>query len=214
MRRFLGSIAAGAGIVIAASFATAQMPHFNTYRDPRYGVTFVYPTNWSAGPNLDSFYLMTDILQPIPGSDTSVTRYEQALMKVGFRNAGKVDYERTNLDGVEFVYFVLPNATSDACYTRIRSLADASQGDHSPTNIAIHGVTYLHLSTGDAGLGHGASRELYAAYLGSRCYLFEEGIHSYNGGDGKFLTSKQYLTLKAQLGAVMHSVRIAPSTSR
>jgi hypothetical protein len=191
-------------LLVGARHAHAQVREtLKTYHDPQYGVTFTYPSTWSASPNLDPFYLMTDILHPRPDD----SGYEQALMKVSFKN-NTLDHGRPILDGVEFVYFVLPQITAAVCYARIRDLADPSQGDRSPANVVIHGITYLHLSTGDAGLNHQARRELYAAYLGTRCYLFEAGIHSHNGGNPAFLLSTQNETVKLQLPAIMQSVRI------
>jgi hypothetical protein len=177
-----------------------------TYHDPKYGVSFAYPAEWRADPHL-GFYLESDILAPaVAGSGAP-----EALMKVGFNNADDGLYPGTNLNGVEFVYFVAPETTQAACYDRIRGLEDKSQGDRKAAGIVIGGMSYLHLKTGDAGLGHGADRDLYAAYVGKLCYLFEAGIHTSNGDDPKPLTRVQYAALRARLKAVMQSVRIRPS---
>jgi hypothetical protein len=196
MRRFLRLIAAGAGIVIAASFATAQTPHFKTYRDPQYGVTFRYPAAWKADPKME-FYLGSIIL----GTD-------QPLMKVGFQTSdkGSTYPATTSLVGVEFVYLALPQATADACYARLPE----QDGDSKKSEIVIHGVTYKRVQGADAGMGHGAGRDMYAAYLRGRCYLFEGGIHSgYAGEDMKPLTQKQTRKLQNDLAAVMQSVTIS-----
>jgi hypothetical protein len=176
-----------------------------TYHDPKYGVSFAYPAEWTADSHR-GFYLGSDILTPaVAGSGAS-----EALMKVGFNNADDGLYPGTNLDGVEFVYFVAPETTQSACYARIRGSEDKTQGDRKAAGIVIGGVSYLHLKTGDAGLGHGADRDLYAAFVGKQCYLFEAGIHTSNGGDSKPLTRMQHAALRARLNAVMQSVRISP----
>src|ERR1017187_5404164 len=76
------------------------------------------------------------------------------------------------------------------------------------------GVTYLHLRTGDAGLGHDAYHDLYGGYLADRCYLFEGVVHTIaaqaHTSDPTPLTGVEQKALRAQLEAVMRSVRIPP----
>lgn len=189
--------------------AYAQQVKTVEYRDAANGASFAYPAEWRADPGL-GFYMQDDILEP-----TAVGRVaEQAIMKVGFENRGTGPYAGTNLDGVEFVYFVVPGGSRAACEGRVRREQDTSQGDRAPAGVVIGGVTYLHLRTGDAGLGHDAYHDLYGGYLADRCYLFEGVVHTIaaqaHTSDPTPLTGVQQKALRAQLEAVMRSVRIAP----
>jgi hypothetical protein len=206
MRFHLHGVVAIVWLAVVGPGLCARAQKLATYHDPKYGVSFAYPAEWTADPHL-GFYLETDILAfSVAGSGES-----EALMKVGFDNAADGLYPGTDLNGVEFVYFVASEKTQAACYAGIRGLEDKSQGHRKAAGIVIGGVSYLHLKTGDAGLGHGADRDLYAAYAGKQCYLFEAGIHTYDGDDSKPLTRVQYAALRGRLKAVMRSVRIRPS---
>jgi hypothetical protein len=198
-------------VLLTATEAALQAQHggLATYRDPKYGVSFSYRAEWTADPRL-GFYLGANILQPVDGD----TEAAKALMKVGFNNAVDGLYSGTYLDGVEFVYFVAPETNQTACYQRIRSFEETESSSKAHP-VVINGVTYLHLLAGDGGLSHGASRDMYAAYLAKRCYLFESGIHTMSGADDtRPLTRSQFAALRVRLASVMRSVRVSPEPVR
>jgi len=192
-------------VLVWAAALTAQTNTLTKYHDPVYGVSFTYPSEWKEDPKL-GWYLGTDILHAF------ATEFEvpHALAKVGFHNTGKGTYAGTMLDGVEFVYFVVPDITKDACYARLTVFLENTMAGRQPSSAAIHGVRYLHFESGDGGLGHAAGRDIYAGYLEDRCYLFEAGIHSEPGSDRRILTKEQNNELRARLNAVMQSVQISP----
>lgn len=202
MHRILSSIAAGCVAAIAVASAASQTPQLKTYSDPRYGVTFRYPAAWKADPKL-GFYLGTLILQGPDGAP------DVPLTKVGFERTLGSDGafpDKSNLDGVEFVYLVVPQTTAEACYKRLPE----QDGETKKSELVIHGVTWKRMQGGDAGLGHGAYRDMYASYIGSRCYLFEGGIHTLSANNTKYLQGAALMKLQNQLAAVMRSVTIAP----
>jgi hypothetical protein len=67
---------------------------------------------------------------------------------------------------------------------------------------------YNHFSGGDAGLGHGASREIYSSFRDGHCYLFEESIHTVSMDDPKSLSPVEWKQLHKELDRIMQSVRI------
>jgi hypothetical protein len=78
--------------------------------------------------------------------------------------------------------------------------------------ITIHGVRYLHLSGGDAGLGHNATRDVCASYQSGQCYLFEQDIHRISPDvepGEKLLSKNTEARLHVQLQDVMRSVHMA-----
>jgi hypothetical protein len=190
----------GVGVMAWAALH-AQANRLVAYNDPTYGVSFVYPSEWKQDPQL-GWYLGTDILHAF------ATKFDplQPIAKIGFQNTGVSRYAGTNLDGVEFVYAVVPHLSEHVCYARLEEFLSNTAANRKP--VVIHGMTYLHFATGDGGLGHAATRDVYAAHVGDRCYLFEAGIHSEPGSDQRPVTKAQSDALRAQLRAVMESVQV------
>lgn len=187
--------------------AYGQTASLATYHDVTYGVTFQYPAAWTVNLQL-GWYLGTDILRVFNrGADPS-----PAITKVGFEGTDAEPYADTDLDGVEFVYYVAPHTTETECYDSLRtSLANSVRSD--PSKVVIHGTTYLRFHSGDAGLGHVAERDIYAGSVGDRCYLFEAGIHREPGSEKKPLSKTQTDLLRRQLNRVMRSVEIVAPTA-
>jgi hypothetical protein len=187
-------------VVLLTVFAShAQTSALKTFHDAQYGVTFQYPARWSAGPDV-LFYLGSEILELKPGGGA-----HEPLAKVGFVvGEGDKEYSATNLNGVQFVYNLIPQSTADACRKRVQDLsADPI------TQTTIHGVIYNHFSGGDAGLGHQASREIFSSFQNGHCYLFEEAIHTMTMDDAKQLDHARWKSLRRKLDSVIQSVHIA-----
>ena len=193
--------------IVATGAVNAQTDETTTYRDPVNGVTFAYPSAWISDTGL-SFYLGTEILDPAIPDKPEL----EAKEIVGFSGATFQQYKGTNLDGLEFAYLVLPGIGEPACKARITRFQ--GPGDQKASNVTIHGRTFLHLATGDAGLGHGAGRDMYETYAADRCYLFEADVHVENLSDGRQLTPKEMDALRAMLLRVMQSVRISAPTGK
>jgi amidase len=196
----------GSGIVAAllglASSVHAQ-PALKIYKDPTYGVSFSYPANWNAHSS-GSFYLGTVILDRPNGEQP-----DTATVVVGYAGTNTVRADHFGmLDGVAFTYLVLPHSTPEACLKRI---TEEVFEPHVETE-TIHGVTFSNVNTSDAGLGHGANRDLYAAYLNDNCYLFEAALHTINGASQK--PSPQMDKLQDKLGDIIQTVRIQPTAQQ
>jgi hypothetical protein len=187
--------------------AQAQSPALKTWHDEAYGVTFRYPAQWTSGPEI-GFYLGSEILDY--DSDGGA---KEPLAKVGFvvgPEAGP--YSGTNLNGVQFVFNVIPHSTGDQCRKSVEEVANLPL-----VQTILHGIAYDHYSGGDAGLGHQASREIYSTFRDGHCYLFEESIHtvSINEEPLSSLQVKRFRSqlkqLQNQLDKVMQSVRFEPA---
>jgi hypothetical protein len=184
--------------LVFALTSAAQTPRLKRFHDAKYGVTFRYPAGWSAGTDVQ-FYLGSEILQL--NSDGGAG---DPIAKVGFHvKQGDKKYSGTNLDGVQFVYNVIPKGAADACRKQVEEVAN-----NPVVQTVIHGVTYNHFSGGDAGLGHGASREIYSTLQNGDCYLFEEAIHTASMNETRPLDPAKLHALRKELDAVMQSVRI------
>jgi len=184
---------------VVASTQTAANNQIKTYRDAQHGVSFQYPMPWVSDPEM-GFYLPAQILLPD----------RKPLAAVGFGGSQKSKYHpypKTNLSGVQFVYVVLPEATAEQCQHETKGEEESDK----ETQETIHGVSYRHLSSGGAGLCHQAEDQIYAAYRGGRCYLFDAAIDTVcpDPDDGRReITPAEINTLRNQLKQIMQSVRI------
>lgn len=149
------------------------------------------------------------------GSEITTTDEKTGLIqpraKVGFvADTKHGEYAGTNLGGVQFVYNEIADKNEAACF---RHVADLANDQHPVDTVKLHGVTYTHYFGGDAGLGHGADRKIYATYREGRCVLFEESMHSFNMDDPKALSNEKRAHLWRQLDAVMQTVRFGQEDS-
>lgn len=176
--------------------AQAQSPALKTFHDPTDGVTFRYPAEWSAGQDVQ-FYLGSEILER--NSDGGA---KEPLGKIGFVAEKTGPYAGTNLNGVQFVFNVVPRSSENECRKRVEDAANKPV-----TQTTVHGIVYNHYSGGDAGLGHQASREIYSSFRDEHCYMFEESIHTMSMDDPKSLSAAQWKQLRKELDRVMQSVR-------
>lgn len=181
---------------------TARSSPHKTYRDPAHGVRFTYPATWELSDGMQ-FYLGTAILDSADGP-------AKALAAVGFYGGsgdGYRPYPHSNLSGIQFVHTDRPAADQTAC----EQIAKNNLEDEQKSNIIIHGVRYVHLSGGEAGLGHNATRDVHAAYRSGQCYLFEQDIHGISPDvepGEKLLTKNTEARLHVQLQDVMQSVHM------
>lgn len=189
-----------AGMVVP--LVHAQTTVFKSYVDSEYGVSFQYPAQWKQDNSL-LFYLGTQILLNPDSSQGP----DKARAIVGFTRTlnSQGEYpDGVNLNGVEFVYLVLPHTDQEHCYAR---LGQGGEGWRQ-SQVAIQGVTYRRAQGGDAGMGHGVTRDIYGAFESGRCYLFEGDIHTLTANNARTVTGAQLRKLQEQIVAVMQSVRI------
>jgi hypothetical protein len=188
--------------ILSLAILGGQAQSLKSFQDPHTTVIFSYPAEWSDGPEV-LFYLGSAITTLTKDGGPAAPR-----AKVGFvvdKKSGP--YAGTNLNGVQFVYNEVPDADADSCRKRV---TDRTEDEFKVEPVQLNGVTYTHYSGGDAGLGHGAQREIYATYREGRCILFEESIHRFNlaPDEAKQLSAEQTEQLRRELDAVMRSVRL------
>ena len=180
-----------------------QSARLKSYVDPEYGVSFRYPAGWKVDDSL-AFYLGTQILLDPDSSEGP----DKARAIVGFErklNAQGEYPDGVNLSGAEFVYLVLPHTDQEHCYAR---LGQDGEG-WTQSQVVIKGVTYRRVEGGDAGMNHGATRDIYGAFENGRCYLFEGDIHTTTGNNPRSLSGAQLRKLQSQIAAVMKSVKLS-----
>ena len=173
----------------------------STYTDQQHGVTVRYPSVWKTATQFGYHppaLSRSDLSQPIAGF-----AYEEG----GFPRGQIVGpYASTNLEGVGFVYSVLPVTSSAECETKAASLAD--KFGHSSVTIADR--SYSVYETGSAGMSQSISGQLYATYSVGACYLFETGVAVASSvtDDMKALTPAQVHDIEMHLWNMMKTVRI------
>lgn len=174
----------------------------STYTDQQHGVTFRYPSVWKAATQFGYHppaLVRSELSQPVAGFT-----YEED----GFpRHQIVGPYTGTNLEGVGFVYSVLPTVSAGECETKAASLADDS--GHSSVTIADR--SYSVYGTGSAGMSQSISGKLYATYSAGSCYLFETGVAITAPGladNIQSLTPAQSHDINTHLWSIMKTVRI------
>jgi hypothetical protein len=178
---------------------TSGVP-IGTFSDPATGVSFSYPSVWklSRRSQTQPFYESPVILQPDQRPNASVT----------FSSAGNY-YAKTNLAGLSFTYVAIPDSTPEAC-DKLIAAADTGSS-RPPDRIVLDGVSFTHISGGDAGMCHRVAYDVYGTYRDNRCLLFEADTHTLCPGvvDGtRELTAAESKALKRHLNSIVQSLRI------
>lgn len=170
-----------------------------TYMDPEGGVSFQYPAIWTFSRDASSYF-----------SRVIVSEGEPLQAVLSFSPKGNY-YEHTTLTALEFLYRRKPTPTRQACEALL--LDNSGDGD-APAPLTIHGVTYAHLHTGDAGMMKSVDQDGYAAWRGGMCYLFEGDLSEISlGVDGeknRALTNREHRVLERHMSDVMQSVQFTP----
>ena len=192
-----------AGRPAAKPFSLAQVWTLNaTYADPQHGVTFRYPEVWQATtqfayhpPRLSQ----SEEAKPIAGFGYS---------EGGFPRSSAVGpYTATNLEGVGIVYSAVPAASVDGCEALAATISETPKH----TEVSFGGRSFSAYGTEGIGMSQSISGTLYAAYLGSTCYLFETDVAVVSPGvadDIQALTPAQLESIQGHLLEIMKSVQI------
>lgn len=169
-----------------------------TFRDPRYRLSFQYPSSWRPlvpGGAMDGPDFVAKLGAPL-GS--------QAFLADGTRLAA------TNLVGVSFSWTVKPGMDAATCS---RMAADAlPMGTELPPE-SLRGIQYRHGMGGDSGMCHHKQALLDTASHGGLCYVFERDLET-TCPDIKSpekdldLTATQRAQLQRQLDGIMASVSL------
>lgn len=118
-------------------------------------------------------------------------------------------YARTSLVGLEFTYVTMSEPDQATCLKQVTDYARQVQ----PNTAFIHRTAFHHISTADAGLGHGWNREIDETYRNGQCYLFEgtfEAIYTQPYEGHRPLTRGESDALIGRLKAIMQTVKILP----
>jgi hypothetical protein len=178
--------------------ATTAKAQLKIYSDSINGVTFNYPVDWSVSQK-PAFYLQPLIFDP----------QQPTPAVVSFRPSG--DRVETNFDGLEFVYVALSKPGQTSCLESITK--DIDPDERRLETVTINGTRFFDIKTGDAGLCHQASRNIYETYRHGTCFLFEAALHTVcpDPDNGKFqLTAAQSKALSRPLDAIIQTVKILP----
>jgi hypothetical protein len=170
----------------------------STYSDPTTGVTFQYPSVWKKVPKPDA---MTQPMFIMAGINP--------VIDVEFSPKGNL-YEKTNLVGLDFLYYTAPATNAAAC---AKIAVDTAGTDSKPDTKTIHGVAFQHIQTSNSGMCHEMSAEIYSVYRNGVCHLFEEDFMNVCAGvvEGtRGLTDTETKALQRHLDAIMQSVIFAP----
>jgi hypothetical protein len=182
--------------VLSAAAQSAPIP-LSTYTNPGTGVSFQYPSVWRVVP------------RPAAMTPPSlIDKGLQPLVDVEFSPKGNL-YEKTNLVGLNFLYFKVPAKSVEACY----QIGEADSGDVHTQVVTLNGVTYQHSSGGGAATCHEISYGVYATFRDGQCHLFEQDFMTFCAGvvDGtRGLTAKESNALQHHLDAIMQSVTFHP----
>jgi hypothetical protein len=79
--------------------------------------------------------------------------------------------------------------------------------------LTINGARFLHIATSDAGMCHQVSREIYGAFRGGSCFLFEAATQTFCPGvvDGtRELMPAETRALARHLDSIVQSITIGP----
>ena len=192
------SIAVSVCLPFMAFPQAANVP-MKTYTDPASGVSFTYPAAWTLS-RTTAFYLGSLVTLPDP----------LARAVVSFSSRDNY-YAKTNLDGLEFTFVAVPEASPETCSQRIGREIDPA-GKRAET-LTINGRRFLHLAAGDTGMCHGANRDIYQTYSEGSCYLFEADMHTVCAdvdAGRRELTAGETKALHRHLDSIMQTVQIKP----
>jgi hypothetical protein len=191
------------GVGCFALFALAGGAQANkSFRDPRYGVFFSYPAQWT----VDS----ARRFEPEPLSLAGQT----PLVRVGLSasDGGSNPFPHSTFEGAEFVVVVVEGDSAKDCRHRLDTF-DLGK----PASVEIGGVLYERVA-GDREDGHHAvKRTILAAAREHRCFLFEEDIHEARAvadDDVRVLRPEEQAQVQRDLDAAMHSVRYLGGLAR
>src|SRR5580692_8581151 len=178
-----------------------------TYTDHQHGVTFRYPSSWEATTQF-AYHppaLTVSEATPIAGFGYSEGGFPRVRI-VG-------PYAGTNLEGVGIVYSAVPVTSAAKCEAKAASLSDSPK--HS--QVIFGHRSFSVYETGEAGMSQSIEGELYAAYVGSTCYLFETDVAMASPAaldDIQALTPAQLRDINVHLLNIMKSVRVMPNARK
>jgi hypothetical protein len=186
-------------IWVASAIAQAPGPRswaLATFRDSSTGISFRYPAAFQPVEDVKGYFspALTQIKGPIA-----------FRVKLAFRPPPTpgTDEATTDLGQLSFVYATLPVSSETACRKQVEGWGEDSD---KVETLNVDGVEFAVGQVSDAGLSHFVRGEIYAAFRGRTCYLFEEDTIGLDGyaGDVKEAQWKQF---DRHLSAIIRTVR-------
>ena len=168
-----------------------------SYTDEVGGISLQYPTVWTFSKTAGSYF-----------PSAIAPNGEPVQAAFSFSPQGNY-YEHTTLTGLEFLYRRVAAVTQPACESILLTNRDVGKLEH----LSVHGVTFAHLATGEAGMMKSESQEAYATWRGGTCYLFEEHLDEIAAGTDdqktRNLTAAETRALRRHLNDILQSVRFS-----
>jgi hypothetical protein len=168
------------------------------YSDPETGVSFEYPSAWTAKMGLA---YGDDPLREEDGKDHKSPPQER--LRRGWEYSLGTVMGEEHVGEVSFAYALIPVKTDAECAARF----SAWGGEGKPDTVVIHGVSFYHVPYTDAGLGHSWSFELYTTFQQGRCLGFSVGSNA-SRSDEPFPMTDADRAVSRDAEAVMKTVRL------
>lgn len=180
-----------------AAVTTTDKSSVSTFHDPEIGLTFQYPATWR--PLVTGGPMRAPRLQEL----THHVVQTQAFLP------GGTPLAHTNLVGISFSWTMQPGLSSVDCALAGKKLLRSA----AVTRESIQGVNFSRADGGDAGMCHQVRSTVDSTLRQNGCLLIERDMETIcpgikNQGEDIALTPNQTATLKAQLDAVMASVKL------
>ena len=175
-----------------SSLAKTQPPKFITYMSHDYGVSFLYPWQYT---HFSAKAVASDSsLQPQPdGFEGRVTLARVDVPK-GF-------YPDTDFDNGYFTLSLNQDLGEEDCKSTLKADKDKVK------TININGVDFRWIEIENGGKGSSAKIRDYVAYVNDTCYEIETGVKTTNDGLAREVDRDQVLR---RLDGILMSVKIAP----
>ena len=171
------------------------------FTDPSTGVSFRYPRSWKFS-RTQNFYLPASVLTVEPEKGDGLFA-RGAVYRYADRWPG---FERTNLNGADFVFNTVPGIDRESCLNWL----DKAHLDPTDER-TLHGIVFTHLKRAGAGLCHQEYESIYLMQTHNTCYFFDLAVNTICSGvaDGiRDMSPRERREVRADLSAIMGSVRI------
>ena len=175
------------------------------FTDQQYGVTFRYAASWKFTTVPQFYSIDAALTQPPPQSGQG---FSARAIVVALRPTWPELIDRTDFAGAEFIFNILPGATSAACLDRMRAAVSFDKVDTR----TIDGLPFSHTDTGSAGLCHQVSESLYFRQAQGACYVFDLAIHTNCPPEDEkhFSTPTDLRPVRDQLQTILSTVQLGP----
>lgn len=169
-------------------------PPARTFRDSRYGVSFLVPAAWNLSrkdADISTFNL--DARTAVDGTQM------RAVAAIAFN-----PHPFSTFSGALFYFSVTPHVTAAQC-----SHQATAQAPRTVTTAQIGGVSFTHGYDEHGTICTEARDEIYTAPRNNACYRFDLVINTYCGGDvsgAREITPNELDSVRRRMQAILDSV--------